>query len=100
MSGGAVRNRDGALAGAALPIDGELALLHEITGAPLSSIIATATMNPSEAVRRWDLGRIRRGARADLVLMDGWRVVATVVGGAIVHNTEPDRWNGAPSAVA
>ena len=71
-----------------------LALLAGITGASLAAVLPTVTFNPSEAVRRWDLGRIRRGARADLVLLDGTSVVATIVGGTIAHLSAPDRWNG------
>ena len=100
VTDGAVRNADGALAGASMPIDRELALLQAITGANLPAVVATATMNPSEAIRRWDMGRIRRGARADLVLLDGDRVVATIVGGSLTHLAEPDRWKGHPDAVA
>lgn len=100
VCGGAVRNTDGALAGASLPIDAELALLSDITGAERAATIATATLNPAEAIRRDDIGRIRHGARADLTLMDGWTVVATIIGGTITHLTEPERWEGHPDAVA
>ena len=93
-SDGVVRDAEGNLAGACMPVDEALALLAGITGASLAAVLPTVTFNPSEAVRRWDLGRIRRGARADLVLLDGTSVVATIVGGTIAHLSEPDRWNG------
>ena len=97
---GAVRNTDGVLAGAASLLDRNLRVLMETTGATLAEAIATVTFNPSEAIRRWDLGRLRRGARGDLTLLNGTHVVATIVAGDVVHLTEPERMEGAPDAPA
>lgn len=91
VEGKVVRNAEGDLAGAATPLVGSVSLLMEITGAPLDAALRAVTFNPSEAIRSWDRGRIRRGARADFTLLDGFDVVATIVGGQIAHLEEPDR---------
>ena len=98
LVGGAVRNAEGNLAGAASMMDRNLGVLMDATGASLTEVIPAVTFNPSEAVKRWDLGRIRRGAKGDLTLLSGRRVVCTVARGVIVHSTEPDRWTGSPHA--
>lgn len=100
VTDGAARNTDGALAGACTPIDRELRLLMEITGASLAEAMKAATFNPAEAIGAWDRGRIRRGSRADLTLLDGLDVVATIVGGDIVHLAEQDRWKGNPDVAS
>ncbi|MGI9666699.1 MAG: amidohydrolase family protein, partial [Acidimicrobiia bacterium] len=97
---GAVRNAEGNLAGASATMDRELSLLISITGASLEDAVKAATFNPSEAIGAWDRGRIRRGSRGDLVLLDGDKVAATIVGGEVVHLTEPDRWKGTPHAAS
>lgn len=100
LTNGAVHNSDGVLAGAASLMDRNLQVLLETTGAPLVDAIDAVTFNPSEAVRRWDLGRIRRGARGDLTLLDGHRIAATIIGGDVVHLSDPTRLKDAPNAPA
>jgi len=87
-----VVNADGTLAGAAVTMDRELALLMEATDAPLSEAIAAVTLNPSEAISSWDRGRFRRGARGDFTLLDGSAIAATVVGGRVAFLRDKDRW--------
>lgn len=93
-----VRNADGTLAGAAVTMDRELAILMEATGASLSEAIPAVTFNPSEAVGAWDRGRLRRGTRGDVTLLDGSEVAATVVGGAVAYLRDEDRWKEPTSA--
>lgn len=95
-SGVVVRNAAGDLAGSAALLDHNLSVLMDATGAPLADAMNAVTLNPAEALGRWDLGRLRRGTRGDLVLLDGHRVVATVVAGVVVHLDEPDRWKDGP----
>ena len=99
LFGGAVHDREGRLAGAASLVDRNLGVLMQVTGSTLAEAMAAVTFNPSEALRRWDLGRLRRGARGDVTLLAGNRVVGTVVAGQIAHLAEPDRWHGAPDIV-
>ena len=98
LADGAVHNRDGRLAGAASMMDRNLRVLMQATGSSLAEVVPAATFNPSEAIRRWDLGRLRRGARGDVALLDDDRIVGTVIAGQIVHLTEPERWRGEPDA--
>lgn len=95
-----VRNADGTLAGAAVTMDRELAILMDVTQAPLADAIAAVTFNPSEAVGSWDRGRLRRGTRGDITLLDGPDVAATVVGGRIAFLRDQDRWKEPTSASA
>ena len=100
LEDGAVRNSDGVLAGAASMLDRNLRVLMGTTGATLDDAVAAVTFNPSEALGRWDIGRLQRGTRGDLTLLDGTEVVATIVGGTVVHLEEPDRMKEAPDAPA
>lgn len=95
-----VRNADGTLAGAAVTMDRELAILMDVTQAPLADAIAAVTFNPSEAIGSWDRGRLRRGTRGDITLLDGPDVAATVVGGRIAFLRDQDRWKEPTSASA
>lgn len=98
MSDDVVRNADGTLAGAAVTMDRELAVLMKATDAPLSEAIASVTFNPSEALGSWDRGRLRRGARGDITLLDGPKVAATVIGGRVAFLKDEDRWRVPPRA--
>ena len=100
VADGAVRNKDGALAGSVSTMDHGLRVLLEICGASLKDALAAATFTPSEAIQRWDLGRIRPGARGDLTLLDGLEIAGTVVGGRVAHLTDESRWKGRPHALA
>jgi N-acetylglucosamine-6-phosphate deacetylase len=100
VSDGAVRNTEGNLAGSVSTMNHGLRLLMEITGATLPDAAAAATFNPSEAIRRWDLGRIKPGTRGDFTLLDGQLVAATIVGGRVAYIADESRWKGRPHAVA
>ena len=88
---GAVRNRDGALAGAATTMDVALANLAATVGLPVTGVLDTATTHPARVLGRSDIGTITSGARADVVLLEGSTVIATVVGGKIAHLTDEGR---------
>jgi len=95
-----VRNADGTLAGAAVTMDRELAILMAATATPLIEAIAAVTFNPSEAIGSWDRGRLRRGTRGDITLLDGTDVAATIVGGRIAFLSDTDRWKEPTSAAS
>ncbi len=64
--------------------------------APLAQAWRLVSAAPARAVGLDDRGRIARGKRADLILVDASierrpRIVAVMVGGRIVHIVEPDR---------
>lgn len=100
MSDDVVRNADGTLAGAAVTMDRELSILMETTDTPLAGAIAAVTFNPSEALGSWDRGRVRRGTRGDITLLDGAEVAATVVGGRVAFLRDQDRWKEPTSAAS
>ena len=62
---------------------------------PLAGAWALISATAAKAARLVDRGTIARGQRADLILVDAEserpRVVATIVGGRLVHLTEADR---------
>lgn len=91
LAGGAVTKGDGTLAGAATTMDRAIDILARTVSSPLSGILRAATANPARAVRRPDRGRLRDGSVADICILDGSRVVCTVVGGHIAHILEPGR---------
>ena len=55
---------------------------------PFAQAIVAATYAPARLIRHEsEMGRIARGARADLSFWDGeYRVTATMVGGRFVYN--------------
>jgi alpha-D-ribose 1-methylphosphonate 5-triphosphate diphosphatase len=70
--------------------------LADIGVAPIEKAWPLVSESPARAVGLNDRGRIERGLRADLVLVDPSvaarpRVVAVVVAGRVVHLTEADR---------
>ena len=79
---------DGTLAGSVATLDGCLRHLAEVTAAPFADLLRTVTATPAAVLGDHDRGRMVVGARADLaVLDDALQVVATVVGGDLVHTT-------------
>jgi N-acetylglucosamine-6-phosphate deacetylase len=91
LSGGRVRTADGTLAGTATALDGALRLFAGIVGSTVGAVIPATTRNPANAIGRPDLGRLRPGGRGDIVLLDGDRVVGTIIGGTIAHLADPGR---------
>jgi N-acetylglucosamine-6-phosphate deacetylase len=66
---GVSRTAGGTLAGAVRPLGWGLRTLVEL-GIPIAEAVATVTTTPADLVRRPDLGRLRVGAPADLVVLD------------------------------
>jgi alpha-D-ribose 1-methylphosphonate 5-triphosphate diphosphatase len=64
-------------------------------GVSLADVWQLVSSGPAAAVNLKDRGEIAEGLRGDVILVDAERavprVVATIVGGRIVHLTEPDR---------
>ncbi|MEN8114380.1 MAG: N-acetylglucosamine-6-phosphate deacetylase [Actinomycetota bacterium] len=80
------RNASGVLAGSALTMDEAVRNLAEFAGCSAEEAIGAATANPAAAISDAERGVLEAGARADITLLDqGLGVVATMVGGAVVH---------------
>ena len=77
---------DGTLAGSGLRMDKGLANMIA-AGVGLADAVAAATRIPADLIGRPDIGRIARGAAADLAwLGDDMRTRATWVGGELVYS--------------
>jgi N-acetylglucosamine-6-phosphate deacetylase len=77
---------DGTLAGAVAPLDAGLRRLVVATGAPSADALCAVTATPAAVLGDPDRGHLRVGARADLVVLDDdLGVLATLVGGEVVH---------------
>lgn len=87
VENGACRLEDGTLAGSVLTLDAALRNFMTATGWPLVQVWPTTSLTPAQAMGIDDeVGRISRGARADLTLLDTeTQVVATVVGGRLAY---------------
>jgi N-acetylglucosamine-6-phosphate deacetylase len=82
-----VRDAGGRLAGSALRMDAAVRALRAATGCSAADAVAAASVVPARVLGEHDRGRVAPGARADLVVLDdGLHVVATVVGGRVVHD--------------
>ena len=66
---GVARRADGALAGSVLTMLEAVRNLHAL-GVPLVDAVAAATSVPARAARRAEVGTLRVGAQADLVVLD------------------------------
>jgi N-acetylglucosamine-6-phosphate deacetylase len=78
---GVARRADGTLAGSTVTMPESVRILHRL-GAPLVEAIAAATSVPARAARRADVGVLRVGERADVVVLDDRLEVRSVfVGG-------------------
>lgn len=91
VEGSAARNDAGALAGAVTTLDLALRMFADIVGADLATVLPIVTSHPAGVVRRTDIGALALGARGDIVLLDGFTVVATTVGGHVAHLAESER---------
>jgi N-acetylglucosamine-6-phosphate deacetylase len=79
-----VRTADGVLAGSNLALDTAVRNLVRFTGCDLHDALSTVTSTPARVLGRTDLGAVRPGAAADLVVLDDdGRVRLTIVGGAV-----------------
>jgi N-acetylglucosamine-6-phosphate deacetylase len=78
---GVARRADGTLAGSAFPLIDAVRGLHALD-VPLADAVGAATEVPSRIARRPDLGSLRPGADADIVVLDDALEIRTVfVGG-------------------
>jgi len=85
---GTVRLEDGTLAGSAASLPQCLRVLRDATGGDLGDVVATCTSTAAALVGDPARGHLRPGARGDVTLVDAdLRLVATVVGGRVVHDT-------------
>jgi N-acetylglucosamine-6-phosphate deacetylase len=79
-----VRTADGVLAGSDLSLDCAVRNLAAFTGCAVPDAIATVTATPARLLGLADRGRLERGGRADVTVLDGdLAVVATIVGGEV-----------------
>lgn len=87
VAGGAVRLPDGTLAGSASSVLDCVATLARLTGCSTQAALRTATETPARVLGDDSRGSLAPGARGDLVLLtEDLQVVATVVGGDVVHD--------------
>lgn len=91
---GQCRLADGTLAGSILTMDQALVNFMAATGLSLAEAWPVTSRTPAQAIGlQAEIGSLRPGARADLVLLDHQLgVVATVVGGEVVYLREPERY--------
>lgn len=91
---GEARLSDGTLAGSICPLDQALRQLRAATGASPAQVVATVSANPARLLGLGDgRGELRRGGRADLVLLDADLMVkATLVGGDLAYVAEHLPW--------
>lgn len=86
VSDGTVRLADGTLAGSAASLSQCLGELRSATGCTLAESVVTATATPADLLGDGSRGRLVDGARGDLTLVTpDLEVVATIIGGEIVH---------------
>ena len=69
-SGGRLTLADGTLAGADIDMLACVRNAREMLGLPLESALAMATSAPADALRRPDLGRLRPGCRAKMIVLE------------------------------
>jgi N-acetylglucosamine-6-phosphate deacetylase len=67
--GGVVRRQDGTIAGSAAGLLDGIRHMAKL-GAPLGEVLAAATERPAALLNSEDVGQIRLGARADIVVLD------------------------------
>lgn len=90
---GAVRLSDGTLAGSVLTMDRALRTLVEATGLGLEQLWPTVSRTPARTIGVEDhKGSLIAGADGDLVVLDdSLQVLATIVGGRVVHRAPAQR---------
>lgn len=89
IEGGVMRAADGTIAGSALRMDDALRNYMSYAQIPFAQAVVAATHAPARLIRHdADVGRVTRGARADLSFWDReYQVTATMVGGRFVYNS-------------
>jgi N-acetylglucosamine-6-phosphate deacetylase len=84
LADGAARLHDGTLAGSVATMDSMVRNLLSL-GVPAIDALATVTRVPAKLIGRPELGDLRPGTPADIVVLDeGMQVMRTIVGGAEV----------------
>lgn len=88
IEGGVMRASDGTIAGSALRIDEALRNYMSYAQIPFAQAVVAATHAPARLIRHdAEMGRVARGARADLSFWDReYKVIGTMVGGRFVYN--------------
>jgi N-acetylglucosamine-6-phosphate deacetylase len=87
------------LAGSALTMDAAVRTMVRRAGVGLAEALKAASATPAEAVGRPDLGRLRVGAPADLVVLDeDLEVAATLVDGRALYDRDGAFTNCPPRA--
>jgi N-acetylglucosamine-6-phosphate deacetylase len=88
VEGGVMRAADGTIAGSALRIDEALRNYMSYAQIPFAQAVVAATHAPARLIRHdAEMGRVARGARADLSFWDReYQVIGTMVGGRFVYN--------------
>jgi N-acetylglucosamine-6-phosphate deacetylase len=88
--GTSARLADGTLAGSAFTMNRMVHLMSSLPGLTLRDAVEMATLTPARVLGiERDAGVIRRGARADLVVLDpDHRVKLTLVGGQVVFRAD------------
>lgn len=75
------------LAGSVLTMDQALRNLISFTGCSVAEASMAASTTPARLIGRKDIGSIRLGGRADLVILDGsLGVIATVIDGVLIED--------------
>ncbi|TMB87588.1 MAG: hypothetical protein E6J37_09800 [Chloroflexi bacterium] len=86
--GAVVRLEDGTLAGSAATMDHLVRFMARLPGMTAGRAVAMASTVPARVLGERSLGRIRAGACADLVVLDGdLRVRLTMVKGEVKFET-------------
>jgi len=78
VRGGVARRGDGVLAGSVLTLLDAVRALHAL-GAPLVDAVGAATAVPARVLRRDDVGTLRVGGEADVVVLDDRLELRTVL---------------------
>jgi N-acetylglucosamine-6-phosphate deacetylase len=80
------RTPAGDLAGSILTMDRAVANLTQWTSATVGQALTSASLAPATVIGAEDRGRLKRGMRADLVVLDHhYRVRKTMIEGAVVY---------------
>lgn len=93
VSPAGVRTADGTLAGSDLALDQAVRNLVTFTGCTATEAVSTVTTTPARLLGLDDRGALEVGRRADVVVLDArLHVVATFVGGELVHLVHDEEW--------